>query len=98
MKFFNRIDEIDPRLYEECVEKGTVERVDYNTTNYDGSPMEKHAYVYLPYGYDENKQYDILYLIHGGAESAEKYIYQNGEENPLKRAVDHMVAERRSSR
>ncbi len=94
MKFFNRIDEIDPRLYEECVEKGTVERVDYNTTNYDGSPMEKHAYVYLPYGYDENKQYDILYLIHGGAESAEKYIYQNGEENPLKRAVDHMVAEK----
>ncbi len=91
MEFIKRIEEIAPELYEECDQKGTVERIDYHTTNYDGAPMDKHAYVYLPYNYDPNKAYDILYYIHGGAESAEKYIFQDGEENRLKRAVDNMV-------
>ena len=28
--------------------------------------MKKGAWVYLPYGYDPSKKYDILYLLHGG--------------------------------
>ncbi len=94
MKFLNRIEEIDPRCYEECAEKGKVERIDYQTTKYDGSPMDKYAFVYTPYGYDPEKEYEILYLIHGGAENAEKYLFQGGEENPLKRAVDNLIAEK----
>ncbi len=90
MKFYNRIDEINPRLYEECEHKGKIDRVDYMTT-YEGKPMAKYAFVYTPYNYDETKPYDILYLIHGGGETAEKYLYLGGEENPLKRAVDNMI-------
>ena len=46
---------------------GTIEHISYPTYDYfgDGSEITKHAYVYLPYGYDENKQYNVLYLMHG---------------------------------
>ncbi len=94
MKFFNRIEDIDPRYYEECAEKGRVERIDYNNTSYKGEPMEKHAYVYLPHGYDPEQKYEVLYLIHGSQETAEKYLYQDGEENKLKRALDHLMEEK----
>lgn len=49
--------------------KGTVERFLYNTGTYDervSLPMTKSAWVYLPYGYDAAKQYNVLYLLHGG--------------------------------
>jgi enterochelin esterase-like enzyme len=96
MEFIKRIEEVAPEseLFNECDQKGTVERVDYHTTNFDGKPMDKHAYIYLPYNYDPNKAYDILYYIHGGGETAEKYIFQDGEENKLKRAVDNMIKEK----
>ncbi len=92
MKFTNKIFDIDPKFYEENEQKGKIDRIDYHTTNFDGAPMDKYAFVYTPYGYDENKAYKILYLIHGSLENAEKYLYQGGEENPLKRAIDNMIA------
>ena len=94
MKFKSRLEEIDPRYYTPCEQKGSLERIEYKATNYDGRVMDKYAYVYLPCGYDPEKEYDILYLIHGGGESAEKYLYLGGEENQLKNAVDHLIAEK----
>ncbi len=94
MKFFNKLEEIDPHLYEECDQKGKVERIDYHTTTLDGQPMDKYAFVYTPYNYDPSQPYEICYLIHGTGENAEKYIYLAGEENPLKRAVDNMIKEK----
>ncbi len=91
MNYFNRIEDINPEYYEEASQKGTMERLDYKAINYDGQEMDKHAYVYLPYGYDATKPYEILYFLHGSQETAEKYFYQGGEENPLKRAVDNMI-------
>ena len=48
-------------------EAGTIERITYTAHDYygDGAPVEKEANVYLPYGYDESKQYNVLYLMHG---------------------------------
>ncbi len=92
MKLNNSIFDIEPKYYEENEQKGKVERIDYHTTNWDGAPMDKYAFVYTPYGYDPKKAYKIFYLIHGSGEIAEKYLFQNGEENPLKRAVDNMIA------
>ena len=77
---------------EECAQKGRVERIDYQSTDLEGNVMDKYAFVYVPYGYDDSKPYEILYLIHGGGEDAEKYLYKDGEENPLKRSVDHLIA------
>ncbi len=91
MKFPKELVAVPEAYFEEANEKGKVERIDYKTSNFDGRDMDKHAYVYTPYGYDENKEYEILYLIHGGGELAEKYLYQSGEENALKRIVDNMI-------
>ena len=60
---------------------GRIERVDYESEDYvrDSSRITKTAYVYLPYGYDENdteKRYDILYLMHGwGGHEGEYFEY-----------------------
>jgi len=90
MKYTNIIEDIDPLYYTECEHKGKVERIDYHTS-FLGREMDKYAFVYTPYDYDPEKAYEILYLIHGGLEYAEKYLYENGEGNKLKRAVDHMI-------
>ncbi|MBQ1341089.1 MAG: hypothetical protein IIY33_01270, partial [Erysipelotrichaceae bacterium] len=51
-----------------AVKKGTVELLRYSSNTYDDEArvLHKKAYVYLPYGYDHNKRYNVLYLLHGG--------------------------------
>ncbi len=47
---------------------GQVVEVTYTANDYaleSGATEEKYCNVYLPYGYDETKEYDILYLLHG---------------------------------
>lgn len=48
-------------------ERGTLEQITYTSKDYfgDGAEVEKAANVYLPYGYDASKQYNVLYLMHG---------------------------------
>ncbi len=57
-------------------QRGTVERVAYETYAYtwyernqvpeeEWEPLAKDCYVYLPAGYDESKQYNVYYLMHG---------------------------------
>ena len=60
---------------EPCEQAGTVTKEHYATWRYDlsgkrGKPVVGTLYVYTPYGYDPEKQYDILYLMHGGGETA----------------------------
>lgn len=76
-------------------QQGTVVRMDYDSEDYvrDGSPVTKTAYVYLPYGYDENDtetRYDILYLMHGwGGQEGEYFTYNGGS---MKNMFDHLIA------
>ena len=46
---------------------GTVEKIDYPSRDYfgDGAEIIKHAFVYLPWGYSADRQYDVLILCHG---------------------------------
>lgn len=48
-------------------EYGTIQQITYISHDYfgDGAEVEKKANVYLPYNYVENKQYNVLYLMHG---------------------------------
>lgn len=63
------ISEVIPAKYvsQRFSECGTIEKISYTTYDYfgDGSEIEKYANVYLPYGYDEEKKYNVLYLMHG---------------------------------
>lgn len=61
---------------------GTVTEEHYVTYVYDengvpGEEMEATLYVYTPYGYDPSKEYNILYLMHGGGD-AEGYWFGVG--------------------
>ncbi|MCQ2539258.1 MAG: hypothetical protein MJ114_02295 [Acetatifactor sp.] len=49
-------------------EMGTIEHISYTSYDYFGDAsveVTKEANVYLPYNYDESKQYNVLYLMHG---------------------------------
>ena len=64
----NYIYEMPAEFLAECEHKGSVERFEYVTSTYDeeNSVLHKGAWVYVPYGYDPAKKYNILYLMHGG--------------------------------
>lgn len=51
---------IDAGFFQPCEFPGTVETVSYMTGG-----TEKQMRVYLPYGYDSSRQYDVLVLLHG---------------------------------
>ena len=76
---------------QDCAEPGTVEEFPYETKAYatDGREVTKRAIVYLPYGYDETKQYNILYLMHGTGDD-EAYWLRTYEYN--KTMLDRMIA------
>ena len=46
---------------------GKIEKITYASHDWYGSGSEitKDAYVYLPFGYSDEKQYNVLYLMHG---------------------------------
>ena len=74
-----------------CAQAGKIVRVEYTTETYAyneyvadnnktpeyPSTMKKDMYVYLPYGYTETKQYDVLYLIHGSTGSQSMWFGRN---------------------
>lgn len=63
------IYEMPEDMMRETGHRGEVRRFSYDTQTYDekeSRPLRKGAWVYLPHGYDEGRQYDILYLLHGG--------------------------------
>lgn len=67
-----KIYEMPAAMLREPAERGEVVRLNYKTETYDNDgsrPLEKGAWVYLPHGYDKSKQYNILYLLHGGGVS-----------------------------
>ena len=60
-----------------ATKRGTLEVIEYDTETYDpGNSVKIHkwANVYLPYNYDPEKKYNILYLMHGGGENADTWI------------------------
>lgn len=63
------ISDIIPPKYTgyQLTESGTIEQISYTTRDYfgDGQEITKYANVYLPYGYSKDKQYNVLYLMHG---------------------------------
>jgi enterochelin esterase-like enzyme len=64
---------------------GKVVKENYNSIN-----GNKNMYVYLPYGYDESKKYNVFYLMHGGGESEETCFNDNNID--IDTMLDNMIA------
>lgn len=83
-----------PNGYEqEAEQRGSIVRMDYDTRDYaegSGASRTNTAYVYLPYGYDEQKRYNIMYLVHGHYGTASTYF--ETEDGMLRNLLDQMIA------
>lgn len=79
---------------ERTEQAGTVEKFYYTAHDYalgSGNTEEKYCNVYLPYGYDEGEQYNVLYLLHGTDPQSvvhqDTWLYTIGAKNVL----DNMI-------
>lgn len=68
---------VPSEFFQAATQQGTIELVEYDSKDYTQSSRpatHKPAYVYVPYGYDPSKQYDVIYLLHGWTGVAEEYF------------------------
>ncbi len=75
-----------PDIYEkESSQPGKIEEINYPTKAYatDKRSLTKRAYVYVPYGYDSTKNYDILYLLHGTGDDEAYWLITNPKNKAL---------------
>ena len=84
---------MDLHAYHDVDKRGTIARVTYEATNYAGERWTKYANVYLPYGYDENKQYNIIYLMHGGGGNPDAWLDCSQIKNALDRGFAEGISE-----
>ena len=61
----NYVFEMPNEMLKETEKKGRVELLEYDSQTYDDSNRNLHkaAWIYLPYGYNENEKYNILYIL-----------------------------------
>lgn len=73
---------------------GQILRLDYQTAYnaYGLDRIDKYAYVYLPYDYDDTKPYNILYCLHGGGGEIEVFFGDGTYTTDFKNTLDHMIA------
>lgn len=86
-----------PAAYDTPAEQqGMLENLYYDTyesMTYDQqtTPLRKRAVVCLPYGYSEEQQYPVFYLMHGGWSDETAYLGTPGEPHALKHILDHGI-------
>lgn len=73
-----------------CPQAGTVEKITYETKAYatDARRVTKSAYVYLPYGYSEAQEYNILYLMHGTGDDEAYWLVTHSYNKTM---VDNLI-------
>ena len=67
-------------------EQGKLTTLSYETKMTDGSGkvVKKEATVYLPYGYNQNKKYDFVYLSYGSGANKNTFLgNEKGEIKPI---------------
>ncbi len=90
-----------PDGYEDPADRqGTIEKLAYTTfesMSYEerSQELEKTAYVYLPYGYSDEEQYNVFYLMHGGWSNETTMLGTDEEPSELKNVIDHAVQDGR---
>lgn len=93
----DEISAVPDSYFSESEEPGTLADLDYDTWesfSYDDktTPLTKHAIVYLPYGYDESKAYDIVYNMHGGWSTENTLLGTSDNPSSFKNIMDNSIA------
>lgn len=75
--------------------KGTVEKVTYTVHQYveqeEEFVLEKDMYVYLPYGYSPDKEYNVLYFFHGAGEDEHYWLTTDRMGESTCAVLDYMM-------
>lgn len=90
--------QIPEEYLESSDQPGTLTELEYDTyesmTYEDQSQvLHKRAIVYLPYGYSEEKQYNVFYLMHGGWSNETTYLGTPDHPNEFKNVLDNGIAD-----
>ncbi len=96
----DELAQIPKEYFTPASEQGTIERLDYQTyesMSYEEqtTQLDKTAYVYLPYGYSKERQYNVLYLMHGGWSNETSYLGTPENPHELKNVIDHAIQDGR---
>ena len=91
------IEEIPETYFSPAQRQGSLTDLYYDTWesfSYEehSQPLQKHAVVYLPYGYDESRQYNIFYLMHGGWGNETTTLGTPESPSIFKNVIDNAIA------
>ena len=91
--------EIPDEYFDEAEEKGTLKNFYYDTYdsltyNEKKTKLNKKATVYVPYGYNVNKKYNVYYLMHGGWSNETTQLGDEENSNNFKNVIDHMIQDK----
>lgn len=94
------LEEIPDEYLSIANQQGMIERVGYQTYeafSYSEKTqlLDKTAYVYLPYNYDESKEYNIFYLMHGGWSNETTYLGTPNDPHEFKNILDHAIEDKK---
>ena len=90
------LEEIPEEYYSPAEHAGKLNKLTYQTWEsftYEEHSQEltKEAWVYLPYGYSEEQQYNIFYLSHGGWSNETTIMGTAENPNSFKNVIDHAI-------
>jgi hypothetical protein len=88
---------IPEEYFQAAEQQGTLADLYYDTYesfsyNEKSEPLQKHAVVYLPYGYSKDQQYDVFYLMHGGWGDETRTLGTPQSPSAFKNVIDHAIA------
>ena len=84
-------------MYERIMEHARVQDFSFGSGFCAGSfrvqALHKRAVMYLPYGYSEDRQYNVFYLMHGGWSNETTYLGTPENPNVFKNVLDNGIAD-----
>lgn len=88
--------EIPSEYFSAADEQGTLVELTYDTwesQTYEQktTKLTKRAIVYLPYGYDESKEYNTFYYMHGGWGNETTQMGTPERPSGFKNVIDHAI-------
>ncbi len=91
-----QLAEIPDDYFSAAKEKGTLVELYYDTyesMTYEQktTPLKKRAIVYLPYGYTDEKEYNVFYLMHGGWGNESTTLGTPDNPSSFKNVIDNAI-------
>ncbi len=98
LSFPEELEAIPEEYFSSAQQQGTLTELYYSTyesKTYEqkSKQLEKRAIIYLPYGYSEERKYNVFYLMHGGWSNETTTLGTPERPSALKNVLDHAIAE-----